>query len=209
MKNLINQIIIGIIGILCLVMIYGFYTLSNVNLTYEDKTLSKTIEAENYCKENNFNEDFCILIDMSIHSGKNRFRVYDFNQNKIIESFQVSHGCGDNPHSSDHSKTDPKFSNTEDSHLSSLGKYAIGDRGWSSWGVNINYKLHGLEESNSNAYDRYIVLHSWSQITDFEMYPYGTSEGWGCPALSNNNFMTLDELLKNQTKPTLMWIYNK
>lgn len=173
----------------------------------EKKLLSKGNEAERYCNKNNFNEEFCILIDMSIHSGKNRFRVYDFKQKKVIQSFPVSHGCGINSWGSGDSAGNPSFSNTVDSHLSSLGKYAIGDRGWSSWGVNVNYKLHGLDHSNSNAYDRYIVFHSWEWISDNEIYPAASAEGWGCPAISNNNFKKVDKLLKNQTKPTLMWIY--
>ncbi len=214
MKNLINKIVIGIGGILCLAMIYGFYTLSNISLTHEsrksetiNKTLSKTLEAKKYCKENNFNEEFCILIDMSMHSGKNRFRVYDFEQKKVIQSFPVSHGCGNNTWGAGGSAENPSFSNTVDSHLSSLGKYKIGERGWSSFGVNINYRLHGLDETNSNANKRDIVFHSWEWISDDEIYPAGNAEGWGCPAISNDNFNYVDKLLKSQTKPTLMWIY--
>ena len=30
-----------------------------------------------YCEENNLNTEFCILIDMSVHSGKKRFYVWD------------------------------------------------------------------------------------------------------------------------------------
>ena len=217
MKNLIKPFIATIACIITVIAILGLLSFiagpsqSSINFKkkYTDKTLSKVVEAEDYCKENNFNEDFCILIDMSIHSGKNRFRVYNFKQNKFIESFPVSHGCGNNSWGSGETGENPNFSNTVDSHLSSLGKYAIGDRGWSSWGVNVNYKLHGLDYTNSNAYDRYIVFHSWEWISDNEIYPARSAEGWGCPAVSNNNFMKLDKLLKNQTKPTLMWIYNE
>ena len=91
--------------------------------------------------------------------------------------------------------------------LSSLGKYKIGDRGWSSFGVNINYRLHGLDETNSNANKRDIVFHSWEEIKDAEVYPAGTPEGWGCPAISDKAFLAVDKLLKNQAQPTLMWIY--
>ena len=207
MKNLINQIIIGIIGILCLVMIYGFYTLSNVNLTYEDKTLSKTVEAENFCKENDYNQDFCILIDMSIHSGKKRFFILNLKTKEIEKSYLVSHGCGNSLWQGDLTKTNPTFSNVENSHSSSLGKYKIGKRGWSSYGVNVNYRIHGLEASNSNANDRDIVFHSWDPVSDEELYPNGTPEGWGCPAISNNAFLEIDSLLRYSHKPTLMWIF--
>lgn len=167
----------------------------------------KAQEAQKFCKDNGMNQDFCILIDMSKHSGKKRFYVWRFINQEPIAEHLVTHGCGDNPHSLDHSKTNPKFSNTEDTHLSSLGKYKIGDRGWSNWGVNINYRLYGLDQTNSNANNRDIVFHSWGEIADTEVYPAGTPEGWGCPAISDNAFLAVDKLLKNQTKPTLMWIY--
>lgn len=154
------------------------------------------------------NEEFCILVDMSIHSGKKRLFVYDFKEHKVLSSYLVSHGCCDNIWSSDQSKTNPSFSNVPDSHCSSLGKFKIGERGYSSFGVNTKYLLHGLESTNSNALERDIVFHSWSMVNDEETFPQGTPEGWGCPAVSNNSFLEIDELLKNADKPTLMWIYD-
>jgi len=164
-------------------------------------------EALTYCSANNFNEDFCVLIDMSIHSGKKRLFILNLKTKEIEKSYLVSHGCGENRWESDESKTTPKFSNTNDSHLSSLGKYSIGNRGWSSYGVNINYRIHGLEATNSNANARDIVFHSWYPVSDEEIYPSGTAEGWGCPAVSNNAFLEIDPLLRNSEKAILMWIY--
>jgi len=168
---------------------------------------TKSIEALEFCKQHDYNQDFCILIDMSIHSGKKRFFVWDFKSNKVISEYMVAHGCGQNQWHGDESKTNPSFSNIVDSHCSSLGKYKIGKRGWSTYGVNINYRLHGLESTNSNACKRDVVFHSWSAVTDDEVYPSGTIEGWGCPAISNNSFLEIDELLKKTDKPTLMWIF--
>lgn len=169
---------------------------------------SKAKEALAFCQTNNMNQDFCILIDMGIHSGKKRFFVWDFNENKITHRFLVGHGCGNNSWSSDETKDNPSFSNTEDSHLSSLGKYKIGERGYSNWGVHTKYLMHGLESTNSNALKRIIVFHSWEAVSDEEIYPKGTPEGWGCPTISNASFKTVDDLLKNASKPVLMWIYN-
>jgi hypothetical protein len=170
-------------------------------------TKNKAKEALAYCKSKNFNTDFCILIDMSLHSGVNRFLVWDFKGDSIMHRFLVGHGCGDSPWSSDQSKENPVFSNEDNSHCSSLGKYKIGERGYSNWGVNLKYVLHGLESSNSNALKRVIVFHSWEMISDEEVYPAGTPEGWGCPAVSNNSFRIVDPLLRASTKPVLMWIY--
>jgi hypothetical protein len=170
-------------------------------------TKSKALQALAFCNSQNFNTDFCILIDMSLHSGVKRFIVWDFNNQRIRNSFLVGHGCCDNPWSNDSSKDNPKFSNTNDSHCSSLGKYKIGNRGYSNWGVHIKYLLHGLEQTNSNALMRTIVFHSWEEVADEEVYPKGTPEGWGCPTISNNSFMIVDPLLRTSSRPVLMWIY--
>lgn len=178
------------------------------NLTLNiESTKAKANQALKFCKAKNFNQDFCILIDMSLHSGVKRFIVWNFKKNKISNSFLVGHGCGDNPWNNDFSKVNPKFSNTDGSHCSSLGKYKIGERAYSNWGVNIKYVLHGLESSNSNAFKRFIVFHSWEVVSDEEVYPNGTPEGWGCPTISNKSFKIIDPLLKSSSKTVLMWIY--
>ena len=172
------------------------------------KQLIKSKEALEYCKNKGFNTDFCILVDMGIHSGKDRMFIWDFNSSSIAQSGLCSHGCGDSPHSGDETKSAPIFSNISDSHLSSLGKYKIGKRSYSNWGIHINYKLHGLETSNVNAYRRLIVLHSWESVSNIPIYPYGTPEGWGCPAVSNDMMKILDKKLKATSKPVLLWIFN-
>ncbi len=169
----------------------------------------KAKQALEFCKKNKYNEDFCILIDMNIHSGLNRFFVYDFKKNTTSMSMLVGHGCGNYPWSSDWTKNNPAFSNVDGSHCSSLGKYKIGKRAYSDWGINIKYVLHGLEKTNSNAEKRYIVFHSWEKVPEKEIYPKGTAEGWGCPTISNNNMKILDPMLKASKKPVLMWIYNQ
>ena len=171
------------------------------------KTRLKAKEAFIFCKSMDFNTDFCILIDMSIHSGLNRFFVWDFNRDTISHSTLVGHGCCDYPWSVDSSKANPTFSNVEGSHCSSLGKYEIGAREHSIWGINIKYVLHGLEATNDNAFSRFIVLHSYEKVKDEEVFPNGTPEGWGCPIISNNNMRVMDEKLENAEKTVLMWIY--
>lgn len=168
---------------------------------------TKAKNALSFCKSHNMNQVFCILIDMTIHSGKKRFFVWDFKKDTISYSFLVSHGCCSNPWSKDQSKEAASFSNTDGSHCSSLGKYKIGERAYSSWGVKTKYFLYGLEPTNSNALGRAIVLHSWESISDKEIYPKGTPEGWGCPSISNNAFKTIDSLLKTSKQSILLWIY--
>ena len=173
-----------------------------------DKTRIKAKEALTFCKQNRFNEDFCILIDMSLHSGVNRFMVWDFVHDSITYQCLVGHGCCKEAWSNDNSKDNPTFSNVDGSHCSSLGKYKIGERAYSDWGVHIKYVLHGMEASNSNASNRFIVFHSWDVVANEEIFPNGTPEGWGCPTISNKSFKHIDPLLQASGKPVLMWIYN-
>ena len=173
----------------------------------ENFTKSRAEEALLFVKDHQMNEDFCILIDMSIHSGKKRFFVWDFKKDEVMHRFLVGHGCGINSWSNDDSRDSPVFSNVENSHSTSLGKYKIGERGYSDWGVHIKYIMHGLEESNDNALKRFIVFHSWEMVSDDEVFPAGTPEGWGCPTISNENFTVIDPMLKISSKPVLMWIY--
>ncbi|MCS4302494.1 murein L,D-transpeptidase catalytic domain-containing protein [Chryseobacterium sp. BIGb0232] len=172
------------------------------------KVKNKAEEALKFCSAKNLSTDFCILIDMSLHSGVKRFFVWDFDKETISKEYLVGHGCGLNSWSRDESKDKPTFSNEDGSHLSSLGKYKLQDRGYSEWGINIKYLMHGLEETNSNALKRFIVFHSWDMMSDEEMFPEGSPEGWGCPTISNNAMKEIDPMIQNSTKPVLMWIYN-
>lgn len=167
----------------------------------------KAEKALQFCISKKLSTDFCILIDMSLHSGIKRFFVWDFKTKSVSKMYLVGHGCGINPWSSDGSKSNPKFSNEDGSHLSSLGKYKLQGRGQSEWGIHIKYFMHGLEETNSNALKRYIVFHSWDRMSDDEVFPKGSPEGWGCPTVSNKAMKEIDPMIQKAGKPVLMWIY--
>lgn len=173
-----------------------------------ERLRQKSTEALVYCKQHNLETSYCVLIDMSIHSGKNRFFIWDFNGDSIMDQGLVSHGCGSHSWGADETKTSPLFSNTPESHLSSVGRYRIGKRGYSQWGIHVNYKLHGLDKTNKNAYSRYIVLHSWNMMPSYESYPSGSPEGWGCPAVSNSFMQRIDKRLKNKKTDVLLWIFD-
>lgn len=162
-------------------------------------------EAKTYIKNNNLNQTKFILIDLGLHSGLKRFFVYDFKKDTIAKAYMVSHGCGDHMWSWTSSKEDAPISNEPDSHCSSVGKYQISSRGVSQWGIKVNYLLIGKDKTNSNAVKRAIVLHSWEEIPSEEVYPNGTPEGWGCPAVSNESMKEIDVLLQ-ANKNMLMWI---
>lgn len=169
--------------------------------------VGKQAEAKAFCKSEGYNKHYCFLLDMSRHSGRYRFYVWDFDSNKVVDSALVSHGCGISNWGDDGTADAPVFSNEYESHCSSLGKYHVGERAWSQWGINIKYQLYGLDSTNSNANGRRIVLHSWEFVNDIEVYPDGSPEGWGCPAVSNAFMARLDTRLKKSTEPVLLWMY--
>lgn len=209
MKSYLNAItVICLIAVITLSQSFTPKKPATIPKVSIEKTRVKAKEALAFCDKRKFNTDFCILIDMSIHSGRKRFFVWDFQKDSIVESFLVGHGCGNNPWSYDFSKDKPTFSNKDGSHCSALGKYKLGERGYSSWGIHVKYLMHGLDATNSNALARTIVFHSWEDVTDEEVYPKGTVEGWGCPTISNKSMEKMDPKIKASEKPVLMWIYN-
>ncbi len=168
------------------------------------KINQKAKEAKAFCKKHKMNINFCFLMDVSAHSGKNRFYIYNFKTNTISHSGLVCHGVGKNS-----TQQKPVYSNVVGSNCTSLGKYKIGKRSYSNWGINIHYKMHGLESSNSNAFKRHVVLHSYDYVSETEIYPLHLTMGWsqGCPVVANNLMKEIDKLLKASSKPTLIWIF--
>lgn len=183
--------------ILVLFLNVGYSQVSN-------KIHQKGKEAKAFCKKHKMNTNFCFLMDVSEHSGKNRFYIYNFKTNTISHSGLVCHGVGKNS-----TQTKPVYSNVVGSNCTSLGKYKIGKRSYSNWGINIHYKMHGLESSNSNAFKRHVVLHSYDYVSETEIYPLHLTMGWsqGCPVVANNLMKEIDKLLKASSKPSLIWIF--
>ncbi len=170
----------------------------------ETKINAKATEALSYCKKNKLNTNFCFLVDLSVHSGKNRFYIYNFKTNTITNSGLVCHGVGQNS-----TQQQAVYSNVVGSNCTSLGKYKIGKRAYSNWGIHIHYKMHGLEKCNSNAFQRKIVLHAYEYVSEAEIFPSHLTLGWsqGCPVVANGLMTQIDSLLKKAKQPTLIWIF--
>ncbi len=163
-------------------------------------------EALQFCKEKNMNESYYFLLDFTVHSGRNRFFIYDFKNQKVIEEKLVTHGSCDQFEENPEKWEKAKFDKRVDSHCSMKGKYEIGNRDYSSWGIHVKYWLHGLEPTNATAVKRVVVLHSWDAVKNKEVYPKYSPLSWGCPAVSNEFMSELDSLLQKQDKNVLLWI---
>jgi hypothetical protein len=164
----------------------------------KDLFAAKAVEARKYVAQKGFNQELVFLVDMSIPSEKNRFFIYDLKNDEVLASALVSHGmCYGGEPGSD-------FSNKVGSGCSSLGKYKIGKSYYGQWGY--SYKLHGLESSNSNAYERTVVLHAHNSIPDFEN-GRELVQSLGCPMVSPTFLEELKKIINKSEKAVMLWIY--
>ena len=166
-----------------------------------EKLETAVIAVEKLLKSNaNYNSEFGFFIDMRIPSMKNRFFIYDFKLKKIIDTGIVAHGSG--------SETgiggQLKFSNINNSLSTSLGKYSIGNSYNGKFGK--AYKLYGLDETNSNAFSRNIVLHKYEDV------PYDEQESYicnshGCPMVNEKFYSRLEKIIDASDKKIILSIY--
>jgi hypothetical protein len=151
-----------------------------------------------YAKQRRYNCNYAFMIDMGLPSGSNRFFVYDFKNDSVLKSGLVTHGYGLND-------SRISFSNVPGSYCTSLGKYKIGNSYHGRFG--LAYKLYGLDSSNSNAFNRFVVLHSHACVPDSEASPLSICMSQGCPTVSPSFLKVLKNYLDNAEKPVLLYIF--
>ncbi len=164
-------------------------------------------QAIDFIQDNGFNQNFYYLVDLGKHPGLKRMYRYDIQKDSIMERMLVTHGACDVNSANPDKWKEAKFSNVPESHCSSKGKFEIGKRDYSSWGINVKYWIKGLESTNDNAVERVVVLHSWEAVPDEEVYPEPIALSWGCPAVSNTEMKKLDDRIQAESnKKILFWI---
>jgi hypothetical protein len=164
------------------------------------KFKQKSTEVLPFIRKNHFNSQLCFFVDMSISSGKKRFFVYDLSGDSVLKQGLVAHGSCDAGF-----QVSPTFSNKVNSGCSATGKYKIGGSYFGTFG--LAYKLHGLDSSNSNAYNRNIVLHSYSCVPDEETGSTPLCNSRGCPMVSPGFLDQLKPIINSSGKPILLWIF--
>ena len=153
-----------------------------------------------YAVVNGYSTRYCFLVDMSLPSGRNRFFVYDCEKKSIISSALVAHGCCNKSFISR-----PKFSNAPDCGCTSLGKYKVGEFYHGKYGK--SFRLYGLDNSNSNAFKRGVVIHGHDCVPDGEIYPRVLCNSFGCVMVSDNFFSRLSGIIQKSDKPIVLWVY--
>ena len=159
-----------------------------------------TKKINNYAIQNDLSTEYCFLVDMSLPSGRNRFFIYDLKKNSIINAGLVSHGsCNET------FLARPRFSNENKSGCSSLGKYKVGEFYKGKYGK--SFRLYGLDDCNSNAYKRAVVIHGYDCVPDKEIYPRVLCNSFGCVMVSYNFFDKVSHIIRKSGKPIVLWIY--
>lgn len=117
------------------------------------------------------------VCDFNLSSNQKRMWVIDLKNKKILFNTLVAHGQGTGEEYAE------AFSNTPDSHQSSLGFYLTGETYEGNNGNSL--KLLGVDGSfNSNAYDRAIVIHGAEYVcNEYARANKRIGRSHGCPAL--------------------------
>lgn len=148
--------------------------------------LRESFEMRDKYLEQIGNRRYLAIIDFSRPSSEERLFLVDTATGKIMKML-VAHGEGSDP---DEDGFADKFSNMSGSSMSSVGVYITAEQYFGANGLSL--RLDGMEETNSTARERLIVLHG-ADYVDPRKKKQGMSRG--CPAVSKRDAgMLIDKL---------------
>lgn len=160
----------------------------------------KAVAARKFIRQKGLNGNYCFLIDMGLPSGQKRFFIYDLQKDSIRQAALVAHG-----NCFEYWLEGRRYSNVVGSGCTSLGKYKVGNAYTGKWGY--SYKLHGLDSSNNNAFERTVVLHGHSCVPETEVSD-DICQSNGCPTVNPAFLLELKRIINGSAKPLLLWIYD-
>lgn len=172
-------------------------------------------EALEYCKENGYNTDCCLLVDYGRHSGRVRFFLWDFEKEKPVLKSLCAHGYGKGS-----TARKPVFSNEPGSFCSSLGHYKVGmEKTMSKPKGRKALVLYGKDKTNSNALQRGILIHPVS-LPNFSIWPLMIPvkvhkilghkirpKSEGCITIPFRKYEKVSNVAKSSNKPLMLWVY--
>ncbi|ADO84266.1 murein L,D-transpeptidase catalytic domain family protein [Ilyobacter polytropus] len=137
------------------------------------------------------NSSILTIIDYTKPSTEQRFFVLDIENKKLLYETYVAHGTRTGDIFAE------KFSNTVNSHKSSVGFFLTDETYVGSKGYSL--RLEGLEEGiNDNARKRAIVIHAADYANpDFIKTSGRLGRSWGCPALPEELSPEIIDTIKN------------
>lgn len=135
------------------------------------------------------------VTDFGVHSSSERQWIYDMGTGELEWNLHVAHGEASSSASDD--GVSDSFSNTPESHQSSLGMMRGGERYSGSFGYSM--RLDGLEEDyNDNVRSRAIVVHPWEGSRPEYVARYGeVAPTWGCPAIDDRETVDVVDFMSD------------
>jgi hypothetical protein len=137
------------------------------------------------------NTDILTICDFSQSSRNRRMYVIDLLEMQVTKHTYVAHGRGSGAEFARY------FSNTPESHKSSLGFYITGETYFGSHGLSL--RINGIERGiNDKAFARRIVVHGSKYVGDdfLEKNPF-TGRSFGCPALASDETQEIIDMIKD------------
>ena len=133
------------------------------------------------------------ICDFSQSSRRKRFYVIDMAEKKVLINTWVAHGRNSG------GEFARSFSNSPESHKSSLGFYITGNTYYGSHGLAL--KIEGLEKNiNDKADRRNIVIHGSEYVgAGFLVRSPINGRSFGCPALPQDETGKIIETIKDGT----------
>lgn len=140
------------------------------------------------------------ICDFNLPSTEKRLWIIDLSSGKVLFNTYVAHGQGSG---GDYAES---FSNSVDSHQSSLGFYVTGDTYNGDHGLSL--RLSGMDNGfNDAAMDRGIVVHGANYVSDkFIAGNVHLGRSWGCPAVPDKLKIPI---IKTIEGGTCLFIYHE
>jgi hypothetical protein len=163
---------------------------------YDSLAINKAIALKPFISKQNYNANYCFIVNLAVPSNMARFYVYNYQTNTIQYKGLVCHGKGSD------GANGFVFKNEIGSNASSKGNYKIGVSYNGSFGK--AYKLHGLENSNTNAYNRFVVLHAHDCVPNVLVHTKKICRSDGCPTVAPQFLLQLTKILDTVRKPVIL-----
>lgn len=165
---------------------------SNLSFSVFEKAITGFLNLKS---ENMLNQDKDILtiVDFTKSSSIKRMWIIDLKNKELLLNTYVAHGQGSGVDMA------TAFSNTEESHQSSLGFYVTNETYFGKHGLSL--KLDGFDKgTNDLARNRAIVVHGASYVSESFIKQTGRlGRSFGCPAVPVELNNQIINLIKSKT----------
>jgi len=163
-----------------------------------DKAINKAVAEVSKYKDKIKNTQFMVVVDYVSPSYRKRLHVLEFMPDdrewQVIRSHHCAHGEGSSMQGN--LAFCNKFSNMDNSHMSSLGAMVTDDTYHGKHGYSL--RLNGLEPGiNDRVRTRSIIIHAADYVTDeYILKNNRAGQSWGCPAVDPAIYKSLIQLIK-------------